>query len=959
MDTKHTILIINSKPDVLKLQSKMIDEKENQLFTATSPDDALKRMEQYKPDIVLLEMVGNGKSAFEFCRQIKSRPGQARALILFVPGTGLSEDDKKTAFEAGGDGILAWPFSAVDLAFQLRLSRESCHARKGLKFKSCFNNLPYAFFVIDVQGNFIELNEPAIEIAGYAKDELLNKNYIELVIGEHRQKADELFRKLKMDGKIKSEIGLLNKEGETRHVSVSAMKMADNHFLAFASDITDYKQSQIELRKSEEKFRKAFETSPDSINITRVHDGLFISINQGFTNLTGYTWPEVEGKTFADINIWKDPEDRKKLVQELQKNGTFVNMEARFVGKDGSILHGLMSASVIELKGENHILSVTHDITERYNLEQKLKLSEEKFRTIFNTITDSIFIHKLDGTIFEVNDTVFKRYGYTRDQVLKLEPSDIDTHEESKNISDRINKVIQNGTHTFETVHRNSEDKLMPVEVRSSIIHFLGEPAILSVVRDITSRKRAQIELFKVQLKLEENLKYFENLDEISKLLNRSFGNEEIIQAVIVEVARMFRCDRSWLLYPCQPDAEKHFVRYYFDKGLQPDKATGNMEIDLDNYSRNLMKLADEGKEPVPAYLDDLEATDSETTKNNNIKARLVVKVETKIGKPWLLGLHQTTQMHQWTENEFRLLKEIAQRLAQTLDNIELYKNLQQSEKKVREYSTNLETRVRLRTEELELQTKKIAESQQALTYLLEDMNEARKGLIFANEELDALNQELESFSYSVSHDLRAPLIRLDGFSRALIDHLKGTADDTTLHYLDRIRLSSQHMGELIKDILSLSRINRKELQVRNLDASEMADAIINEIIEGSSERKSKITVEEEIWVNADKTLLEFMMRNLIENAWKFTRKKEFTEITIGSELKDGKTVVYIRDNGIGFNMKYYDQLFAVFRRLHSDQEFPGTGVGLASVQRIVNRHKGEIWAEGEEGKGATFYFSL
>lgn len=591
--------------------------------------------------------------------------------------------------------------------------------------------------------------------------------------------------------------------------------------------------------------------------------------------------------------------------------------------------------------------------------ERKLKQSEDKFRTIFNTINDSIFIHKEDGEIVEFNETVLDRYGYTREELVKLMPSDLDTPDESTLVLEGINKVKEKGFYSFESVHRDSQGNNMPVEVSSRFIQYIGEPAILSVVRDIAPRRRAEQELIKVQTKLKENLSYFENLDMISKLLNKSIANEESIQAVIIELANLFKCERAWLLYPCDADAEKHFVRYDYEEGGQTGNEATKYEIELDQYSLYLMKLANDKGEPIPAYVDEIEAMDSETAKIYNVKAQLAVKVETKIGKPWLLGLHQTKELHHWTENDLRLIKEVALRLAQALDNIELYHNLQQSEKKVRDYSTNLMSMVRQRTDELEMQARKISESQQALTFLLEDMNEARKDLIFANEELDALNQELESFSYSVSHDLRAPLTRLDGFSRALVDHMKGNIDETAQHYLDRIRLSSQHMGDLIKDILTLSRINRKELQVREIDASLMANFILAEVREASPSRKSVISVEPEIKVHADKTLLEFMMRNLIENAWKFTKKRELTEISVGSEMKDGKTVVFVRDNGIGFNMKYYDQLFAVFRRLHSDQEFPGTGIGLATVQRIVNKHKGEIWAEGVEGEGATFYFSL
>ncbi|MEA3445231.1 MAG: cache domain-containing protein [Bacteroidota bacterium] len=468
----------------------------------------------------------------------------------------------------------------------------------------------------------------------------------------------------------------------------------------------------------------------------------------------------------------------------------------------------------------------------------------------------------------------------------------------------------------------------------------------------IDEKNKLEEELLQAQSTLKENLSFFENIDKISFLLSKTITHKEIIQSVINELAILFNCNQSWLLFPCDPDAGKYLIPYQNNTSATQKQQVVNNEIQLDDYSRHLMMLAIEKNEPIPAYFDDPEASESETAKMFNIKAQLTVKVATKLGKPWLLGLYQTTSMRKWTDYDVRLIKEIASRLAQALDNIELYKNLQKSEKKVREYSTNLENRVLQRTNEL-------SKSEKALTYLLEDMNEAQQNLINANDKLDLLNRELESFSFSISHDLRAPLTRLDGFSRALTEQLGDKLDDTSKHFLDRIRSSSQHMGELIKDILALSKINRRELQIFSIDISTISKKIMNEIVESSAKRESIINIHDNIRVLADPTLIEVLLRNIIENAWKFTQKEPVTEIEIGKETKEGKEIIFVKDNGIGFDMKYYEQVFAVFRRLHSDNDFQGTGIGLATVQRIVHRHKGDVWAESEEGKGSTFYFRL
>jgi light-regulated signal transduction histidine kinase (bacteriophytochrome) len=225
--------------------------------------------------------------------------------------------------------------------------------------------------------------------------------------------------------------------------------------------------------------------------------------------------------------------------------------------------------------------------------------------------------------------------------------------------------------------------------------------------------------------------------------------------------------------------------------------------------------------------------------------------------------------------------------------------------------------------------------------------------------ELEAVNKELESFSYSVSHDLRAPLRTLDGFSEAVLSDYGDKLDETGRDYLNRIRKASQTMSELIDDILKLSRITRTEMHKAKVNLSNLAQSIVEELKANQPERQSQIFIAPEIWVNGDKQLLQVCLDNLLRNAWKFTGKCPEARIELGITEKNGKKVYYIQDNGVGFDMKYVEKLFEPFQRLHSDKEFPGIGVGLATVQRVINRHGGRIWAESEIGKGATFYFTL
>ena len=226
--------------------------------------------------------------------------------------------------------------------------------------------------------------------------------------------------------------------------------------------------------------------------------------------------------------------------------------------------------------------------------------------------------------------------------------------------------------------------------------------------------------------------------------------------------------------------------------------------------------------------------------------------------------------------------------------------------------------------------------------------------------ELTAANKELEAFSYSVSHDLRAPLRGIDGFSQALMDRYSEQLDDKAKHYLTRIRAGTQRMGELIDDLLTLSRVTRTEMRRRPVDLSAIASEIATELKFAEPERHVEFAIASELVVNGDVQLLRVVLENLLNNAWKFTSARIQSKIEFNAILQtDAKVAYFIRDNGAGFDMAYSNKLFGAFQRLHSTSQFPGTGVGLATVQRIIHRHGGKVWAEGAVEQGATFYFTL
>ncbi|HEY4009380.1 MAG TPA: CHASE3 domain-containing protein [Acidobacteriaceae bacterium] len=225
--------------------------------------------------------------------------------------------------------------------------------------------------------------------------------------------------------------------------------------------------------------------------------------------------------------------------------------------------------------------------------------------------------------------------------------------------------------------------------------------------------------------------------------------------------------------------------------------------------------------------------------------------------------------------------------------------------------------------------------------------------------ELAVSNQELEAFSYSVSHDLRAPLRTIDGFSLALQEDFADKLDEQGRDYITRVRNGVQRMGSLIDALLQLSRVTRTELQHEQVDLSQLATLVFNELRAGDPGREVGWTAEPGLTADADPRLMRVAFENLIGNALKFTSRTPGAAIRFGSSSQDGKTVYFLRDNGAGFDMKYVDRLFTAFQRLHGERDFKGSGIGLATVSRIIRLHHGSIWAEGEPGKGAAFFFTL
>jgi len=226
-------------------------------------------------------------------------------------------------------------------------------------------------------------------------------------------------------------------------------------------------------------------------------------------------------------------------------------------------------------------------------------------------------------------------------------------------------------------------------------------------------------------------------------------------------------------------------------------------------------------------------------------------------------------------------------------------------------------------------------------------------------QQLETKNQELESFTYSVSHDLRSPLRSIDGFSEMIIEDAWDKLNEQERGYLQRVRSAAQKMGSLIDDLLQLSNVSRAGYKPETVDLSKMVESNFEKLKQMEPERHIQLEIEPDIKVTGDQSLLDIAMCNLVENAWKYSSKRSNAKVRFASQQQNGQLVYYIKDNGVGFDPRYSNKLFGPFQRLHTHDEFPGSGIGLATVHRIIDRHGGKIWANAKEGRGATFYFTI
>lgn len=762
-----------------------------------------------------------------------------------------------------------------------------------------------AIFLLNEQGQIKYVNQEACKLLQYKKTEFEKLYISDIDPGFPGERWIIHWNDLLKRGSLIFESKHKTKEGRIFPVEVCA-----NYFeyegvgfnVALVRDISERLRIEKEMRTNNERYRMA-----QSIG----HVGNW-EYNLNTTNF----WGSEEAKKIYGF----DPDDKQfstdevencilerdrvhqALLDLIEKNIPY-ELDFEIIPKNSKSPRTISSIAKIqydESDEQKKVIGIIQDITDRRKIEEK----NIQLASIVESSEDAIIGKNLDGIITNWNNSAEKIYGYSADEITGKSISIIipQTNDgELESILERIRK----GEHiqSFETIRRKKDGSKINVLLTISPIYdkYGNITGASTISRDITEKKILEAinasRMYLIEFSLTHSLDELleETLNETEKLTDSRISFYHFVEDDQINLSL-----QNW-----SKKTKEEFCKSE-GKGLHYPISEAGVWVDC-VYQRKPVIHNDYSSLPNKKGMPPGHA---------EVKRELVVPVLRGEKIVAILGVgNKPADYDEADIKTINLFADLAWEIAER----------KKAEDEIRKLNMTLENRVKERTAQLEIS-----------------------------------NSELESFAYSVSHDLRAPLRHIDGFLELLNNKLEEKLDESGKHYISVIFESTKRMNLLINDLLSFSRMGRNEILRSEINFNELIGEIISDFEPEISNRKIKWTICDLPKIKGDKSMLRIVLYNLISNAIKFTKKQEIGEIEIGTipSVSD-EYIFYIKDNGVGFDLKFADKLFGVFQRLHQDEEFEGTGIGLANVRRIINRHQGRTWAESELNKGAIFYFSL